>query len=326
MKTTPHYLDLYRLEKVRHSVGKITARCPACAEIDGDRKGNHLTIFLSGKFACAANPGDSEHRRRIFALVGTIEPHIRDVDQAQIWREKQVTKHREVKKRQLLNNTIREKRSKIIARYKWSEYDVWEESPKRIDTDMVESDPRWFLQSLFPLSAILWTGEVHESGQNGRYANRWQTCSELINLPNRVRIGPMTTPAIWTPGCSSRTSENVISSPYTVLDFDGIDGKKPETMEQMQQHISDSLAITNWIKEGLHWSLAAIIWTGGKSLHAWFHNPGEENLESLRLAAQPLGLDAGLIGHPEHPCRLPGQRHAKTGKPSRVLWLQLPPY
>jgi hypothetical protein len=32
-----------------------------------------------------------------------------------------------------------------------------------------------------------------------------------------------------------------------------------------------------------------------------------------------------LIGHPGHPCRLPGQRHTKTGGISRVLWLALRP-
>jgi hypothetical protein len=44
-------------------------------------------------------------------------------------------------------------------------------------------------------------------------------------------------------------------------------------------------------------------------------------LQSLRNTATALGIDAGLIGRPEHPCRLPGQCHEKTGGLSRVLWL-----
>ena len=132
----------------------------------------------------------------------------------------------------------------------------------------------------------------------------------------------MTAPAIWMPETVSRAAANVLASPYVVLDFDGFDGAKPETPDQLQAHLHASFALIRWMREGLHWKLAAILWTGGKSLHAWFHCPSQEVLESLRTTAVPLGLDAGLIGRPEHPCRLPGQRHAKSGKHSRVIWLQ----
>ena len=63
-------LDLHRLEKTKQRGEKIIARCPACAEDNRDRTGEHLVIFADGRFACSANPGDPEHRRRIFALVG----------------------------------------------------------------------------------------------------------------------------------------------------------------------------------------------------------------------------------------------------------------
>lgn len=63
-------LDLSRLEKVRKRIGKIVARCPACAEHGHDEKGEHLVIYQNGKFGCVANPGAAgkEHRQRIFAL------------------------------------------------------------------------------------------------------------------------------------------------------------------------------------------------------------------------------------------------------------------
>ncbi|MBL9145354.1 MAG: toprim domain-containing protein [Verrucomicrobiaceae bacterium] len=63
-------LDLKRLQKVRTAGGKITARCPACAEDNRDRQGNHLVIFEDGRYGCAAVPGDYEHRRRIYQLAG----------------------------------------------------------------------------------------------------------------------------------------------------------------------------------------------------------------------------------------------------------------
>lgn len=83
--------------------------------------------------------------------------------------------------------------------------------------------------------------------------------------------------------------------------------------------------MVRWIREGLQWQLAGIVWTGSKSIHACFHTPAPAVLASLRDTAPALGIDAGLIGRPEHPCRLPGQRHTKTGGMSCVLWLQQPP-
>jgi hypothetical protein len=42
--------------------------CPACRETGHDKTGNHLTVFPSGKFACAVHPRDKTHNRRILEL------------------------------------------------------------------------------------------------------------------------------------------------------------------------------------------------------------------------------------------------------------------
>jgi hypothetical protein len=62
------------LECVKHSNGKIVARCPACAEQGADTSGNHLAVFKNGHYGCCANPGDKEHRSRIFELAGDKKP------------------------------------------------------------------------------------------------------------------------------------------------------------------------------------------------------------------------------------------------------------
>lgn len=54
--------------------------------------------------------------------------------------------------------------------------------------------------------------------------------------------------------------------------------------------------------------------------HAWFHLPSDAAVNSLKAINKPLGLDASLLGHPAHPCRLPGHRHHKSGQRSTVLW------
>jgi hypothetical protein len=68
-------LNVAKLEKVRELGGGIVqARCPACAEGDNDRSGEHLRIYPDGRFGCCVHPKDGEHRKRIFALVGNRKP------------------------------------------------------------------------------------------------------------------------------------------------------------------------------------------------------------------------------------------------------------
>jgi len=316
-------LDLTRLERVRGTAGgKTTARCPACGEDGGDRKGTHLVIFPDGKFACAAHPGDGDHRKRIAALAGLLSDFTPDPAQRQEWlRRNSTTQHRSLVKGQLARSS-RQRREEIIRQHEWHRADVWEDSPQRIDCDLVEMGAAHFLCSLFSPGDLLWTGEVHHSGGE-QHSKRWKTCAEWSSSSEgSLPIGPMTTPAVWLPGTVSRASHNVLSSPYVVLDFDGFDGIKPSTPEELSRHGRDSLAIIRWLREAMGWQLAAILWTGGKSLHAWYHTPAPEVLASLLPVATSLGMDAGLIGRPEHPCRLPGQVHQKTGKRSRVMWLR----
>lgn len=65
-------IDLEKLENVVKKGSKTIARCPACAEIGRDNKGNHLIINSNGQYACIVFQGISgqEHRKRIFQIVG----------------------------------------------------------------------------------------------------------------------------------------------------------------------------------------------------------------------------------------------------------------
>ena len=313
------YLDLALLENVRHRGDDVISACPACREEGKDSDRDNLRVYAAGPFNCIAHPKDREHNRRIFALVGVRGEKTLDPVEKRQWRECRAREHQRERDVAALQETAKAHRQKIISRWEWNRADVWENSPQKIDCQLVESDPRWFISSLFPQDSLVWAGEVHESGRDGIHSSRWKSVAEWQNAQ---RVGPMTTPAIWKPGTHSRAAENVVASPYVVLDFDGLDGRKPQTPEEIEAHLRTSLAMIRWIREGLHWELAAILFTGSVSLHAWFHAPPQDVLESLRNTAATLGMDAGLIGHPEHPCRLPGQRHSKTGGMSRVLWLQ----
>src|SRR5512140_1333433 len=66
-------LDVKKLEKVRELANGVTqARCPACAEGGGDKRGEHLRIYPDGRYGCCVHPKDGEHRKRIFALAGDL--------------------------------------------------------------------------------------------------------------------------------------------------------------------------------------------------------------------------------------------------------------
>jgi hypothetical protein len=320
--TTEPRIDITRLKKIKRIGTKLTAQCPACNAAGNDRKGEHFFMNTAdGKFGCGALPGNAEHRREIFAWAGIRDERQPDPQRDRQWREVLDKEKRESEARRRLADTAKTKRAGIIARYLWPEPDVWENSPQRPDGALVEFDPRHFAISIFQPEETIWCGGVYHSGTS--HATHWRTVKEWQDA-QLTDIGPMVCPAIWKPGTVSRTAANVFASPFVVCDFDELDGRKPETTAELEEHVRASLAITRWLREALRWELAAIVWTSGKSVHSWFHSPPAEVLQSLKATAGALGIDGGLIGRPEHPCRLPGQRHSKTGGMSRVLWLQTP--
>lgn len=316
----PATIDINRLEKVRRLSTKITARCPACASTGGDKSGTHFFQNAeTGKFGCAAFPSDAEHRREIFRLVGIKSE--RDPAADREWGRNRMKQEIQAANSRRLSAALKSKRNFIVANYPWTSSDALSSSPVKNADAM--NDPRGFIASLFPADAVIWTGDLYHSGQDGLYASRWKSVTDWQLEPVNT-VGPMVSPAIWNPGTSSRSGDAVAAAPYEILDFDGFDKIKPVSPDEIRVHLASSMAIVRWLREKLDWQLAALLFTGNKSLHAWFHTPSKEALESLRSTADAIGIDAGLIGHPEHPCRLPSWPHAKTGIKSKVIYLKSP--
>lgn len=312
-------IDHARLERVRTSGTKLQSRCPACHAVGNDRAGEHLFLNLqTGAWGCTVFPGDGEHRKEIFALVGVKSD--RPPASTSTLRQNAAHERAEAEKRAHSRQSIIDARKAFMGRWGWGPVAVWEDSPQIIDQPLVEYDPRFFIQSLFAQNAIVWTGEVFHSGT--RHADHFRTTAEW-QAADEHSVGPMISPAIWKPGAVNRTAENVLSSPFVILDFDELDCAPPSTPEAIEELQRFALTTVRWLRS-LGWNLAAIVHTGNKSLHCWFQDPGKAALTSLREMAPALGIDAGLIGQPSHPCRLPGQKHAKSGGMSRVLWLQTP--
>ncbi|MBK1835673.1 hypothetical protein [Roseibacillus ishigakijimensis] len=316
-------LDLSLLEKARHTNGKTIARCPACAAKGCDRKGEHLVIQPNGKFGCAKYSGDHEHRREIFRLVG-IKSDTGDnftTEQREEWKWQRRREEAAQRRRDELATEARNKAAAIREKYAWSPADAFYSSPQKIEMEL-DQDPRHFLRTLYRPHELIWTGETWQSGEEhgqGRFRTvaDWQK-TELSEL------GPMVSPATWQAGALSRAAGNVQSSPFTVLDFDELDGKTPETKAERDALVHHALAVTRWLVEVCEAKLAAIVHSGNKSLHVWIKTPDPAALDGLRDMAQAWGIDAGLIAAPEHPARLPGQYHLKSGNRSRTLWLAEP--
>lgn len=311
-------INLSLLEKPRLRGGKLIARCPACAAEGSDKKGEHFFQNpTTHAFGCVKHPGDREHRREIFRLVGITRP--RDPEKDREWRREQKKEKAQECEKAVLVRAMRAKRDQIFGSFPWTQAEVLADSPEKRPAHL--SDPRLFLAALFRPDDIVWTGKPTWSGTNGDYAERWRAVEAWQDVPPRC-VGPMVSPGTWPEGTLSRTKENVKSAPYVVLDFDGFDRVEPRTGEELKDHVAKSLSVVRWLREDREWQLAALLFTGSKSIHAWFHTPPPDALQSLRDVCDVLGVDRGLLGNPEHPCRLPGWPHQKTGIPSRVLWLQ----
>ncbi|HEX6827234.1 MAG TPA: hypothetical protein VF077_13025 [Nitrospiraceae bacterium] len=67
-------LDLTQLTNLKEKGNGWEARCPACAELGLDKRGNHLWIKPDGKYGCCVYAKDHAHRKRIWALAHGDKP------------------------------------------------------------------------------------------------------------------------------------------------------------------------------------------------------------------------------------------------------------
>lgn len=308
-------LDVAKLENVRQSAGKLTARCPACHEAGADRKGQHLACWPeSGKFACAAHPGDKAHQQRIWHLAGLdgdLPPP--PPSRQEILRRRESAAH--ARRSVSLADAARRQADRIFA-LDWDPADIWHESPMILDG----AEPYWhlLLTCLFPPEATLWIGEPSHSGPG--YDHHFRPWPFWLKEHPSGPPHPMICPDTFQHGTLSRSARNVHSSPFLVVEADEAIGHKPATPAERTENVRRNLCLLRWLREELHWNLRAIIHTGGKSCHGWFDRPPAGHIAELKTIAPALGIDASVFA-PAHPVRLPGARHEKTGLMSRLLYL-----
>jgi hypothetical protein len=292
------HLDLARLPKKKDRGGKIVAQCPACAELGRDSAGEHLAVFADGRFACAAHAGDHAHRQRIFEMIGRTERQLSSGPALA------VTPRPAPKPVDLL--------ARIKADFPASVADLWESSPVRCDEDL--EDAKAFLR-LFPLPGILWIApDIFQSGKP-EHARFFRTRAEW-EAETFIAHGTRIAPAAFSPGAYGRSRENVAEHLFAVIESDEIgDGKLYASKD-------DFCTLIRWLREACGWHLAAVVDSGGKSLHAWFRHPGQADTTHLAEHAAALGLDR-KFSEPAQPWRLPGPRRENAETRQELVYLNL---
>ena len=197
-----------------------------------------------------------------------------------------------------------------------SEADIWEASPIRIDWPPAE-DSWQVLSFLYSPDEILFAGTGMEKATPGneiRTASEWQDHFRAGGeISPHVIPNPLTGEEGRTKtGEPSYRADSCIGSyRFAVVEFDGL------TRDQQ---------IAFWTAIKL--PVAALIDSGGKSIHGWVRvdSEGREAWErdvEQRLYAErliPLGVDP-TCRNEARLSRLPGHRRTETGRCQRVLYL-----
>ena len=208
-------------------------------------------------------------------------------------------------------------RSSIMAEGSDSEADLWEASPVRL-CGVPEADAVLLLQHFYDPDEFLFLGDTFDKAV--MTAGRWVERIRLDGtkklphiIPNPVDGAEHETSA-GTMSC--RCDAAVKAYRFATVEFDDI----PRD-EQLRFW-------SGILRRGLL-SVACLIDSGGKSVHAWIRVNIPDREVWVREVKQrlfekwliPLGVDSSTK-NPARLSRLPGHHRAKTGRWQRVLWLQ----
>ena len=310
---------------------KLIAQCPACAADGHDTKAEHLVVYQTGQFGCVCHsgPDGGDHRKRIMGIAGSVKPNTKHGGGGRsrllpsIERFDVYNHQRRSEQQTLRISELAAALPEIERSYEWSEQSFLGSSPFTVSD--VSSQGR-FLVQLFPQSALVWCGEVSDTG-GAHKAHHWQTTTEWFMRDFRMPDSPpkpFTTGSTFKSGTFSRAAEQVAEHHYVIVELDELDGRKPETSEEVELLHARSRAVFRFLRETLGWTLAAVIDTGNKSLHAWFRKPPQCEIELIAQVGKAWGLDTGVLQKPTQPVRLPFYPHQKSGRLSRPLWLERP--
>ena len=220
----------------------------------------------------------------------------------------------------------------ILNQYNSSFYDLLDSSPIRIDDGVINPQ-----ESLIMLDALfgpfgddycVWNGRDHfDTGpETFRPIGDW--------LEHGLRGKLITTCLFPNDGGAGRTNERARKTglwPYVVIECDEIFQdpdtgvfRKPVTREEKEENLKNGLAIIDYLRAA-GMVLQAVVYTGNKSTHAYFDNPGKKFRGYLENVCSCLKID-NSFSVPVQPWRLPGFLHEKKFDdclcPSELFYLK----
>jgi hypothetical protein len=182
----------------------------------------------------------------------------------------------------------RERLPGILAAYAWSVEEMAASSPQRIDPSAWGQFGQWL--GLWEDTDVVWIGDVKDSGfprhaRHFRTAAAWRWVGPVA--------GNFTCGCAFARGSYARTKETAVARKYLVVESDEL------TKDEMG-------AVFRFMRERLGYPLAAVVDTGGKSLHGWFGAPRRPEAEAaLKRCLTGLRCDPRMFSYTQ-PARVPG--------------------
>lgn len=194
--------------------------------------------------------------------------------------------------------------SAVLRDYHWPEAKILAASPKIIPA-LPEEQFRAFLGGLFLPSEVVWIGNERMSGSPA-YADRFRTVERWLTI--RAPQTNFLSHCTFRPGSYARSKDNIDRQRYMVVESD----------ELSRNQVG---AIFRWLKERSGLRLRAVVFTGNKSLHAWFEWPASDStLEELKAILTGFNCDPATL-RPSQPVRLPGAFRADKNAYQTLLYL-----
>jgi hypothetical protein len=164
-----------------------------------------------------------------------------------------------------------------------------------------------FLRTLFDAGDVVWIGEKWSSGENKKTKHKrtWAFKPRDQWLAMYSIAGCFTCPNTFKPGSYSRCDSNVVRRKYLVVESDIL--TMPEAM-----------AVFATLEASHRLNPKALVFSGGKSLHAWFDWPAGTDANDWKALVRGYGCDPATLTASQ-PVRLPGTIRPDTGKPQSLL-------
>jgi hypothetical protein len=194
--------------------------CPGQSRHTTPSKPRDCAVFLGGVpslhcfHSSCGNEIDDANRRFRGALARGGTDGARGGETVRQSNNPETARQRENRAFERLKARARNSKNQILCDYVTDPADLFEQSPLSLLTDPA-GDWR-LLFGLFRPTDVVWAGNVTDSGlghgRNFRFVSEW--------LAQPVAPGPFTCPSIFTPGMCSRNKENVVSTPFLVVESD----------------------------------------------------------------------------------------------------------